>query len=185
MDIKGRCSRRDWLQQCGLMAGGFVCLTDSTMITSKKIKTLWDPFTPEEKEIIENSAMAQDMANLMEKGYSCAELSLLVSLHYIDRPENEVYAAAGFGGGMGHDDLCGLLTGGIMGIGFAAGNGFEDSRKRDAFVKRARNTYWDWWADHVPLHCKDLNPLYHGREEYLWMCQRVAAKLESLIQPAV
>jgi len=135
--------------------------------------------------MIENSAMAQEMANLMGKGYSCAELSLLVSLHYIDRHGNEVHAAAGFCGGLGHDDLCGLLTGSIMGIGFAAGKGFEDSRERYAFVKKARNAYWDWWTDHVPLHCKDLGPLYHGREEYLNMCQRVAAKLEALIKPVV
>jgi len=185
MDIQRGCSRRDWLQKCGLIAGGMVCLTDSTMVKAKKVIPLWEPFTSEEEAVIEKSSMAQDMAALMGKGYSCAELSLLTSLHYVKRPEEHVHAAAGFGGGLGHGDLCGLLMGGIMGIGFAAGKKFEDSKERWAFVKKIRNVYWDWWTAHVPLHCKDLRPLYHGREAYLRMCQRVAVKLESLISETV
>lgn len=42
---------------------------------------------------------------------------LLVSLRYLRKPEELVWAASGFGGGLYHKDLCGFLAGRIMALG--------------------------------------------------------------------
>jgi len=92
-----------------------------------------------------------------------------------------VCAAAGFGGGMGRRDLCGLLTGGIMTIGFAGGKIHDNRDSMRGYVRAATGEYWSWWESRAPLHCRELRDQYNGTTEYLRMCKRVAVKLEDLI----
>jgi hypothetical protein len=66
--------------------------------------------------------MAQEIAALNGKGHPCSEMILLAALRHFELPENHLDAAAVFGGGVGKRDLCGLLTGGLMAIGIAAGS---------------------------------------------------------------
>lgn len=44
----------------------------------------------------------------------------MVSLKYLNLSDEHVWAACGFGGGLGKKDLCGFLTGGIMRLGFSS-----------------------------------------------------------------
>ena len=80
-----------------------------------------EKLSQEQLDWIEKSNMAADMKNFFGQGYSCAESLLIVSLRFMNKSEDLVWAAAGFGGGLYHKDLCGFLTGGIMSIGFFAG----------------------------------------------------------------
>jgi hypothetical protein len=78
------------------------------------------PFTPEEAEKIAASPMAREIAALMGRGLSCAEMSLLAALRALALPESHLGAAGVFGGGVGKGDLCGFLTGSLMAFGLAA-----------------------------------------------------------------
>ena len=147
--------------------------------------SLWEPFTSEEKEIIEHSGMAKDIENYAGKGYSCAESIYVVSLNAFDRPEEWLHAAAVFGGGLGKRDLCGLLTGGMMAIGVAGGKLHSDRKDAKDWAREASLSYWDWWESMAPLHCRDLRTKYEGKDEYLRMCKRAAFKIEQLIEQAI
>jgi C_GCAxxG_C_C family probable redox protein len=105
---------------------------------------------------------------------------LLAVLRHLDLPDDRLDAAACFGGGMGQRDLCGLLTGGFMALGNAAGACYADRKQMKAAASKMSSEYWHWFSEHAPIHCRDLKPSY-DREGYLRMKQRVAMKLESLI----
>ena len=97
---------------------------------------LREGLNPTELVMVNSSIMARDMDNFWHKGYSCAESGLMVALRFMKKPEDLVWVAGGFGGGMGHQDLCGFLTAGIMAIGLHAGlykhfyfGGQEQSRR--------------------------------------------------------
>ncbi|MGD8538542.1 MAG: hypothetical protein PVI66_07475, partial [Candidatus Aminicenantes bacterium] len=66
---------------------------------------LKEELTSEELKRVEQSSMAKDISNYFGEGYSCAESLLMVSLRYLKKPEELVWVAAGFGGGMYHKDL--------------------------------------------------------------------------------
>jgi C_GCAxxG_C_C family probable redox protein len=167
-----------------LASGGLIRVTGSPQTKKVQTRKFWGEFSEEEQKMIDQSVLANDIENFAGKGYSCAESVLMVSLRYLGKPEEMVHAAAGFGGGLGQGDLCGLLTGGIMAIGISAGIIHEDREKLKEAVRKSSNEYWNWWKSWAPLHCAELRPLYSGREEYLRMGKRVAAKLEELIKPA-
>ena len=65
-------------------------------------------------------------------------------------PESHAWAAAGFGGGMGQRDLCGFLTGGFMGIGFAVGGLDLERKEAKARSRPAFQQYWEWWQTQAP-----------------------------------
>jgi len=154
-------------------------------IQEKRTRTFGQPFSPDEKIIIEKSVMAKDIDNFAGKGYSCAESILFVSLRYLDKPEEWGNAAAAFGGGLGKGDLCGLLTGSMMAIGIAGGKMYENRLIMKKEVRDASNTFWNWWESWAPIHCQDLRNEYEGSEAYLRMCKRVAVKLEQFMGPEV
>lgn len=179
-------SRRHFLGcvSCFLASGGLIKVTGSPRTKQVQTRKFWSEFSVEEQKIIDQSVLANDLENFAGKGYSCAESILMVSLRYLGKPEEMVNAAAGFGGGLGQRDLCGFLTGGIMAIGFSAGMKHEDRQKLKEAVRKSSNEYWNWWKSWAPLHCAELRPLYSGREEFLRMGKRAAAKVEELIKPA-
>jgi len=110
---------------------------------------------------------------------------VISALRITGRPDELVNAAACFGGGIQHYDLCGLLTGGFMSIGFTSGN-FSDNKEKSEFVKKATRSYWQWWEERAPKHCFELRPKYSwDKENYKRMIQRVACKVEELIKPVI
>jgi hypothetical protein len=132
--------------------------------------------------MVNNSTMARDMDNYWLKGYSCAECELMVVLRFMRKPEDLVWAAAGFGGGMGHQDICGFLTAGIMAIGLHAGSLKIDKKEAKALCSQKLNEYWNWWTSTAPLHCREIR---EGRKDHN-VCQRLgklaSAQLESLLK---
>ncbi|MFC2156707.1 C-GCAxxG-C-C family protein [Acidobacteriota bacterium] len=145
-------------------------------------KILPEKLSPEEKKQVQSSAMAQDLLDIFSQGYSCSESMLKVSLRHMEMNEDLVWAASGFGGGMYHKDLCGLLTGGFMAIGFAAGKLKLDREDAKKSCGESVNKYWDWWNSQTPLHCSEIR----SKGTSSGVCQRLgqlaSVKVEELIQ---
>ncbi len=143
---------------------------------------LSEKLSPAELEMTGKSAMAVDLDNYWHKGYSCAESELMVALRFMKKPEDLVWVAAGFGGGMGHQDLCGFLTAGIMAIGIYAGSEKIEAKEAKMRCSRKTSEYWTWWASTAPLHCREIR---EGRNDFN-VCHRLgklaAVKLESLLK---
>jgi hypothetical protein len=106
----------------------------------------------------------------------------VVALRLMKRPEDLVWAAGGFGGGMGHQDLCGFLTAGIMAIGLNTGALKLEKKEARERCSREVREYWDWWTSMAPLHCSDIR---EGRKDFK-VCYRLgrlaSAKLENLLK---
>ena len=149
---------------------------------SSKGPDLLEALTPDELARVKDSIMSEDMQNFWGKGYSCAEAGLIVALRFMKKPENLVWAAAGFGGGMGHQDLCGFLTSSIMAIGLHTGDLEIENRAAKMHCGRTVREYWRWWLETAPLHCSEIR---EGRRGFN-VCHRIgrlaAAKLESLFK---
>ena len=149
----------------------------------KKQKRMFrEPFDSLELKEVQTSVMAKYLAESTGKGYSCAELILNASVRFLKKPEEWVHAAAAFGGGLGKEDLCGFFTGGMMAIGFASGMMGPDLKSLHRNARERANSYWDWWQQWGPVHCRDLGKQYKGDEEFLRLGQRAAVKIESLIR---
>ncbi len=149
---------------------------------SLKGSELSEELSPAELEIANKSAMSGDMGNFWGQGYSCAETGLMVALRFMKKPEELVWAAGGFGGGMGQQDLCGFLTAGIMAIGLHAGTLKVIQNTAKTACRQKVNEYWKWWTTMAPLHCSEIR---EGRSDFK-VCHRLgrlaAAKLEALLK---
>ena len=143
------------------------------------------PFSESEAAAVAASPMAQEMARLNGKGYPCSEMALLAALRRFDLPEAHLDAAAVVGGGVGKRDLCGLLTGGLMAIGIAAGEKYADRAEVHKVGRTASNAYWDWWLTRGDLHCMGPGTTHETSEEFVRMCQRAAVKLEAVMEEMV
>jgi len=143
------------------------------------------PFSEAETAAVAASPMAQEIARLNGRGYPCSEMILLAALRRFDLPENHLDAAAVFGGGVGKRDLCGLLTGGLMAIGLAAGEKYADRAEVHRVGREASNAYWDWWLTRGDLHCMGTGTTHETSEEFVRMCQRTAVRLEAVIEEVV
>ena len=141
------------------------------------------PFTEAEAEQVAASSMAQEIAALNGQGYPCSEMMLLAALRYLGLPEKYLDAAAVFGGGVGKRDLCGLLTGGLMAIGFAAGERYEERAEMHRVARGLSNAYWDWWVSRADVHCMGPGATHETSEEFVRMNQRAAVHLEQLLRP--
>lgn len=139
------------------------------------------PFSEEEAALVAASPMATEIAGLNGRGYPCSEMILLSALRRFELPENHLDAAAVFGGGVGKRSLCGLLTGGLMAIGFAVGARYEDRGQVHQVGRRASNALWDWWLTRGDLNCMGPGTEHENSEEFVRMCQRVAVKVEEVI----
>jgi len=142
-------------------------------------------FSEVEAAAVAASPMAQEIAGLNGKGYPCSEMILLAALRRFGLPENHLDAAAVFGGGAGKRDLCGLLTGGLMAIGLAAGEKYTDRAEVHRVGREASNAYWDWWLTRSDLHCMGPGTTHETSEEFVRMCQRTAVKLEAVMTELV
>ncbi len=129
----------------------------------------WSNFTPQEQRIIDASIMARDIQNYAGHGFGCAERCYIVALRYLGEPEARLEAATVFNGGLGQGDLCGMLTGGMLGIGVAAGKLHQDRTERRRRARQMSNEYWKWWLSRGPVHCSELRRMYQGGEEsFAW-----------------
>ncbi|MFC1660379.1 C-GCAxxG-C-C family protein [Gemmatimonadota bacterium] len=139
-------------------------------------------FTEAEARLVAGSPMAQEIAGLNGQGYPCSEMILLAALRYMELPEKYLDSAAVFGGGVGKRDLCGLLTGGLMAIGFAAGEKYEDRSEMHRAGRQLSNEYWDWWISRGDVHCMGSNTTHENSDEFVRMCQRAAVRVEQLLR---
>ena len=139
------------------------------------------PLTEAEAIAVAASPLAQEIAALNGKGYPCSEMILLASLRRFDLPENHLDAASVFGGGIGKRSLCGLLTGGLMAIGIAAGHTYSDRGQVHTLGRTASKAYWDWWTSRGDLNCMGPGTEHENPEEFIRMCQRAALKVEEIV----
>ncbi|MDJ0767002.1 MAG: C-GCAxxG-C-C family protein [Myxococcota bacterium] len=179
------CTRRSFIHRFSpLVVGAFGVPCVANRLVGQEKPGFWAEFSSEEQQVINGSVMAQDILNYAGHGYGCAECSYMVGLRYLGEPEERLGAAAVFSGGFGKGDLCGFLTGGMMAIGVAARKLHEDRSAMSEWARPRRDEFWEWWNSRGPVHCDELREMYEGREEFVRMGQRTAAKLEELIAPA-
>jgi C_GCAxxG_C_C family probable redox protein len=96
-----------------------------------------------------------------EKGYNCAESALRGVCHGVGivLPDVALRISTPFGGGVGRcEDLCGALSGGVMGIGAAL---VRKESKEDKFASynASKRLYEQFTKEFGSSLCKDLN---HG-----------------------
>ncbi len=139
--------------------------------------------SPAETAAVEKSVMAKDLKKYFGQGYSCAESMLMVGLHYLAKPEEFVWLAGGFGGGMYHRDVCGIVTGGIMALGLAAGQLKVERKTAKERNQQNVQAYWAWWTSQAPLRCSDIRPEGTSFDVCLRLGLLAAAKVETLISP--
>jgi hypothetical protein len=153
-------------------------LGSDTQASQKAKETL----SSNEKKWIDDSTMARDLGNYFGQDLSCAESLLLVSLRNLEKPEEWVWAAAGFGGGMYKRDLCGFLTGGIMALGIASGMLKMPRKVAKEYCGGWVKEYWDWWGLQAPHRCAEIRT----HETTSAVCTNLgllsAAKIEELLQ---
>ncbi len=142
-----------------------------------------EELSTEELEWIEGSVLAKDLKKYLGQGYSCAESILMVSLRYLEKQEELVWAATGFGGGMYQRDLCGFLTGGIMALGFACGMLGRPREEAKEFCGRLVTEYWKWWGSMAPHRCAQIRTEGISLQVCVNHGLLSAAKLEELIEP--
>ena len=177
--------RRDFIAATSMMMLG-AGLSESLHAappSSSSQPQLLEELTPEEREFVSRSTMAQELDSYFGKGFSCAESGLAVSLRYLEKPDDLLWVAAGYGGGLGHRDLCGFLTSGVMAIGLAVQT---LPVERKVAKKRCRlmvKQFWQAWSSLAPLHCSEI---LEGRKGYK-VCDRLgrlaSAKLEQILEP--
>jgi len=177
-------SRRNFMGLLPGMLAGTSMLAAPHLLSLRQQKepSLKEELTPEELQNVEKSVMAKDLANYFGKDYSCAESLLMVSLRYLKKPEELVWFAAGFGGGIYHKDLCGFLTSGIMAIGLSSG--MLDMARKEA-KNRCRDLvkeYWKWWRTVAPLHCAEIRKDGTSSKVCSRLGRLAAAKTEELLK---
>jgi hypothetical protein len=175
--------RRTFISSVSTLAAAGAFLLPDLLQGKKKTKPgMPEQLSPEEIKMVNQSLMAKDMSNYFGKGYSCAESILMVSLNFLGLKKELLWAAAGFGGGLLHRDLCGFLTGGIMGIGFAAGQLNMERKQAKRLCSAAVKKYWKWWQTVAPLHCSEIRPPKSSKLICSRLGQISAARVESLIK---
>jgi C_GCAxxG_C_C family probable redox protein len=165
-----------------LIGGRLLGISESWPATGQKQGEVSEVLTPEELETVNRSVMAKDLLNYYKNGYNCAESMLYVALKFMKKPKKLFWAASGFGGGIGHKDLCGFLTGGVMAIGLSVGDLKVSRDEARKICTKKVDEYWKWWASLAPYRCSGIKT--EGRTSEV--CKRVgrlaAARVEGLIK---
>jgi hypothetical protein len=121
-------------------------------------KPLTEILNKDEWEQIKQSPMAGELEKYFGNGYSCAESLWMTALRHLKRPEEMVWTAAAFGGGMGQKDICGFLSAGLMAIGTAAGQLKMARPEAKKICARESKAYWQWFQPVSPIHCAAIRP---------------------------
>ena len=184
--------RREFIASASFLAIGaqLFGMSPFSSQSAQAPRELKEELTPEELKIVERSIMAKDLKNYFHEGYSCAESLLMVSLRFLGKPEELVWLASGFGGGLYHKDLCGFLTSGIMAIGLSSGMLNKERAEGKEHCKQKVKEYWKWWTSIAPVHCSEIRKEDTSSKEDTGykVCRRLgqlaSVKIEELIKPA-
>lgn len=168
---------------CMILGSRLFDVSSFAISSSQVIKDLREELTSEELKWVGKSFMAKDINDYFGKDYSCAESLFIVSLKCLKKPEDLVWIASGFGGGLYHKDLCGFLTAGIMAIGLSAGMLKKERKEAKDYCKRLVKEYWKWWTSLAPLHCSEIRKKETSSKVCRRLGQLTAAKTEELISP--
>lgn len=176
--------RREFIASASLLVlgGRLLGMTPFSPRTARSFQELKEELTNEELKWIEKSSMAKDIMSYFGKGYSCAESLFLVSLRHLGKPEELVWIAGGFGGGMYQKDLCGFLTAGVMAIGLSSGMLNKERKEAKDHCGRLVKQYWKWWTSQAPLHCSEIRTEGTSGKVCRRLGQLASAKVEELIQ---
>jgi len=177
--------RRKFIASASFLAlgGGLFGMPSFLQQSVQEAQKLKEELTPEEMELVKKSVMAQNLKNYFHEGYNCAESILMVSLEFLEKPKDLVWAASGFGGGLYHKDLCGFLTAGIVAIGLSAGMIKKKREEGKEFCKQAVKEYWKWWDSMAPLHCSEIRKKDTSPKVCTRIGELASAKVEELIKP--
>lgn len=176
-------SRRFFIASAStLFVGSHLLGRDSLLsLNPQTPQELREELTEEEWNWIKKSSMAGDMENYFGKDYSCTESLWMVSLRHLKKPEESVWIASGFGGGLYHKDLCGFLTAGIMAIGLRSGMLEKERKEATEHCKNMVKDYWKWWTSQAPLHCSEIRKEETPRKVCVRLGLLAAAKTEELL----
>jgi len=155
---------------------------ESVRPSSRAIQELREELTPAESKLVKSSALAQDLLDCLQNGYSCAESMFMVSLKFLGKSKKLVWIASGFGGGMRHRDLCGFLTGGLMAIGLSSGKLNMEREAAKAICEQKVKEYWQWWTSAAPLHCLEIRTEERTSKTCVRLGQLASVKVEELIK---
>ena len=98
------------------------------------------------------------------------------------KPEDLIWFAGAFGGGLNNRDLCGFLTAGEMVIGIYSGDlKLERKAAKDICGRKSRE-FWKWWTATAPLHCSEIMEGRINNKACMRLGKLAAAKVESLIR---
>ncbi len=140
-----------------------------------------DVLSPAEAAAVEQSILAKDLQKCFGQGYSCAESILMVGLHYLEKPEELVWMGGGFGRGMYHRDVCGVVTGGIMALGLAAAQLKLERKSAKEQNEQDIQAYWARWTSQAPLRCTEIRTEGTSFEVCLRLGLGAATKIETLV----
>ncbi len=165
-----------------LIGGRLFDISGSWPAAGQKQGEVSEVLTPEELKVVNRSVMAGDLLNYFKLDYNCAESIFYVALKFMKKPRKLFWVASGFGGGLGHKDLCGFLTGGVMAIGLSVGKLKVGREEAKEIWENKVDEYWQWWASLAPYRCSGIKT--EGRTSEV--CKRVgrlaAARVEELIK---
>jgi hypothetical protein len=148
--------RRTFIASGMLLGNSLFGIPPSLRSAAQAGRKAKETLSPDEKGRIDGSTMAKDLQKYFGQDFSCAESLLLVALRYLEKPEDRVWAAAGFGGGMYNRDLCGFLTGGIISLGIASGTLKMPRNEAKKYCSDLVRQYWKWWGSQAPYHCAEI-----------------------------
>ena len=183
--------RREFIASASFLAlgGQLFGMSPLSLQSAPVTQELKEELTPEELKIVERSIIAKDLKNYFHEGYSCSESLLMVSLRFLGKPEELVWLASRFGGGLYHKDLCGFLTSGVMAVGLSSGMLKKERAEGKEHCKQNVKQYWKWWTSIAPVHCSEIRKEETSSKEDTGykVCQRLgqlaSAKIEELIKP--
>lgn len=181
--VQSCCNRRQWI---GIAAGALTVFPawagpDSTAAGQSARPDLARELSPEERDSASGSRMVAHALQLRrEGGYNCAELILSAAVRTYDLPPRTGEAAAAFGAGVGHGELCGFLTGASMALGVVAfRNGGERAEVKQR-LKGWNEALWAWWKIRAPLDCRELRP-HCDKAGFENMLTRVCLQVEAIV----
>jgi hypothetical protein len=172
--------RRQFLAALPFLAAAPL-LVFSQAVQEEKRKPLAEIMKADEWEQVKQSPMAMELEKYFGHGYSCAESLWLTALRHLKRPEEMVWTAAAFGGGMGQKDVCGFLSAGLMAIGTAAGQLKLPRPEAKKACSREAKAYWQWFQSLSPIHCAGIRPPGSSGDICRRLGQLAAARVNQVI----
>ena len=177
------CNRRQWL---GIATGALAAVpawagAEKASGEHASPPDLVRELSPDENEAAKRSRLVAHAQQLKrDGGCNCAELILTAAIKCYDLPPKTSDAAAAFGGGVGHGELCGFLTGASMALGALAFKGGGERAEVKKRLKVWNDALWTWWKPLAPLNCRDLRPRY-DKAGFEAMMVRVCLQVEKII----